>query len=195
MPARVRQILGWLPSNTETVMAATTPFVMPRYVDRQVERDDHPSPLQTFQGVGFSLFGIQAGQLQIFLEGNRVQIIIEGSRHFRPPAELGEVLYEGCQIAVLEKADPQRSDLFAKAIGNGLKSELVAGFSVTLLPEKLEGDLWTAYVAFPKPDMAIACSHRAYLTEVLERIHGKAGRRALPDTLAEWKFIDPSAPV
>src|SRR6185295_10790975 len=33
-----------------------------------------------------------------------------------------------------------------------------------------------------------------YLREVLERIRGKAGERALRGTLAEWKFVDTKAP-
>lgn len=39
----------------------------------------------------------------------------------------------------------------------------------------------------------LACTNRDYLGEVLQRIGGKAGKRALPDTLREWASLGNNA--
>jgi hypothetical protein len=46
---------------------------------------------------------------------------------------------------------------------------------------------------FPKPNIAVAATDRGYLEDVLARIDGKRGERALPDTLPEWKHVDTHA--
>ena len=94
--------------------------------------------------------------------------------------------YEGCQIAVFAKASSNRGASFVKAAASvALKTDNMAGQSVTVFQEKRDDDTRTTFVAFPKPNLVIACTNRDYLSEVLQRIGGKIGKRALPDTLAE----------
>ena len=74
-----------------------------------------------------------------------------------------------------------------------MRTEQIEGHSVTVSQSKSEEDVWTTYVAFPKPNIAVAATDRGYLQEVLARIDGKSGERALPDTLPEWKHVDTHA--
>ena len=59
--------------------------------------------------------------------------------------------------------------------------------------ERLEQDTWTTFVAFPKPNIAVAATNEEYLREVLARINGKRGERALPENLPEWKYVNRNA--
>jgi len=131
-----------------------------------------------------------------YLIGQRVEIAIEGSRHFRRPSGLfGEMPYEGCQIAVLAEATVSRRDSFLKHSSSvALRGDSLVGQKMAVFEEKVDDDIWTTFLAFPKPNLVLACTNRAYLREVLERIGGKVGKRALSETLAEWKFVDTEAP-
>jgi len=103
--------------------------------------------------------------------------------------------YEGCQIAVLAEATVNRRDSFLRQFSDvAVRVDSIAGQKIPIFEEKLEDDIWTTFVAFPKPNLVLACTNPDYLREVLERIGGKVGKRALSDTLAEWKFVDTKAP-
>jgi hypothetical protein len=61
---------------------------------------------------------------------------------------------------------------------------------VAIFTGKSEEDAWITYVAFPKPNIAVAATNEDYLREVLARINGKTGTQALPDALPEWKHVN-----
>jgi hypothetical protein len=198
LPPRVGQVLSWFPADTETILVANKPFAMPRFKpddagpENQTPLSDLP---ETFELLPLSLFGSEHGLLQNYLMGQRVEIAMEGSRHFRNPGSLGEMPYEGCQVAVLAEANVNRRDSFLKRFSNvAVRVDSVAGQRISVFEEKLEDDIWTTFVAFPKPNLVLACTNGDYLREVLERIGGKADRRALSDTLAEWKFVGAEGP-
>ena len=68
-----------------------------------------------------------------------------------------------------------------------------ATVQVIVFQEQLEEDTWTTFVAFPKPNVAVAATNEEYLREVLARINGKHGERALPESLPEWKYVNTHA--
>lgn len=70
-----------------------------------------------------------------------------------------------------------------------LKTEQIEGQAVAVFQEKLEEDTWTAFVVFPRPNTAVVATDEGYLREVLARMHGQAGQRALPNNLPEWKAV------
>ncbi|HET9319280.1 MAG TPA: hypothetical protein VFO27_05880, partial [Bryobacteraceae bacterium] len=89
----------------------------------------------------------------------------------------------------------RRRDSFLKQSSSvAIRVDSLAGQEVPVFEEKREDEIWTTFVAFPKPNVVLACTNRDYLREVLERIGGKVGRRALSDSLAEWKFVGHDAP-
>jgi hypothetical protein len=76
----------------------------------------------------------------------------------------------------------------------GTKFEEVEGQRVAVFQEKLEEDVWTALVVFPKPGVLVVATNRDYLREVLARIGGATtGPRALPGKLPEWKYVNTRA--
>jgi hypothetical protein len=199
LPARVGQVLSWLPSDTETILVANKPFTMPGFKPDAAPPGSKTSlaaSTEMFELLPLGLFELKNGLLQNYLMGQRVEIAIEGSRHFRRPSALfGEMPYEGCQIAVLGETNVSRRDSFLKQSSSMvLRVDSVAGQEIPVIEEKRDDDMWTAFVAFPKPNLVLACTNRDYLREVLDRIGGKVGRRALSDTLAEWKLVGTEAP-
>jgi hypothetical protein len=194
LPVMARQVLSWLPEDTETILVVERPFTIPPPSpdnDRQIREK---SPDKIFEMLPLGLFGLKESLLQKYLIGETVEFALEGSRHFRSPSALGEALYEGCQIVVLKNASPERGASFrTRAAKAALKGEIIAGQDVSVFQEKLEEDTWTTFVAFPRPNLVMACTDSDYLREVIERVGGKVGKRALPDTLAEWNFVHTDA--
>jgi hypothetical protein len=200
LPARIAQVLSWLPADTETIFVANQPFAMPGFKPNDADepsRELSPAELiERFELLPLSLFELRDGLLQNFLIGQKVEVAMEGSRHFRRPSSLfGAMPYEGCQIAVLADASVSRRDSFLKQSSSaGVKGDSVAAQKIAVFDEKVDDEVWTIFVAFPKPNLVVACTNRDYLREVLERIGGKVGERAIRETLAEWKFVDTKAP-
>ena len=194
----VRQVLSLLPADTETVTVANGPFVMPELKpeadEAQGEESDDHEVENTFKGIALGLFGFKEGLLGKHLKGEKILLAVEGSRHFRSPSGLGEGPYQGCAIAVFADDITGRANAFVKDSSTvALRTEQIDGHQVTVFQETLEEDVWTTFVAFPKPNIALAASSKEYLREVLARLNGKRGERALPDTLPEWKHVNAQA--
>lgn len=145
---------------------------------------------EKFEALPTLLVWLPTGLLER-LNSRKVAFAMEGSRHFRSPSELGEMPYEGCNIVVFVSDIASLGDAFMKDSKNaGAKFEEVEGQRVAVFQEKLEEDVWTALVAFPKPNVLVVATSRDYLRDVLARIGGKTGPRALPDELPEWKYVN-----
>jgi hypothetical protein len=193
----LQEVLSWLPEDTETIAVARGPFVLPSTTtpikedekENRVVKDRELAEL--FQSLPLSLFGFKDGLLLPRLKGKRILLGIEGSRHFRPPSGLGQMPYEGCAIALL--ADNLDDDIASFAKSNRkavLRVEKTANQEVAVFQEKLENDIWTIFVAFPNKRMIAVATNRDYLEEVLARLGGKKGNRALPNDLPEWKYVN-----
>lgn len=137
------------------------------------------------------------------LKDKPVVAAIEGSRNFLPPAGLGGMRYQGAAVAVFAGditaqaseflADPQPAGQVVQNLIS-VKKERIGGRDVAVLKGKAEEDIWTTYIAFPKPNVAVAATDESYLRETLARIDGQAGPRALPGTLPEWKYVNTQSP-
>jgi hypothetical protein len=206
----VEQALSWLPADTESVVAANGPFPFP---DLQTDDDDASDNARSaqpatppdeaaeiqyrFRSLPLSLFGMFGSKTSPLGPSSfhaHVLLAIEGARHFGPPHGLGIGLYQGCDMAIFDHDITTDTGAFLKSAATKIvKTEKIEGQQVTVVREKLEEDTWTAYVAFPKPNIVIVATNEAYLREVLLRIGGKTGPRALPATLPEWKYSDTHA--
>jgi hypothetical protein len=192
----IRQALSWLPADTETVTAANGPFPLPKLGDgdddKKFESDEDIAVL--FRTLALGLFEFYEGLFEKHFKSAGIELAIEGARHFRPPTGLGGGPYAGADILIFSSDQTEGANSFLKAAPQfALRMEQVDGESVAVFQEKMEEDTWTTYVAFPKPNIAVAASDRSYLGETLARIRGKSGPRALPDDLAEWKYVDTHA--
>jgi hypothetical protein len=193
----VEQALSWLPADTETVMAANGPFPLP---DLNSEGNEGPGSKEpdevgdTFKTIPVGLFGFKKGLMGKYFKDEKVLLALEGSRNFRAPSGLGEGPFQGCDVAVFAGDITVRADSFLKNSSNAiLRTEQMEGQQVTVFREKLEEDIWTTFVAFPKPNIAVAATNEEYLREVLARINGERGERALPESLPEWKYVNSHA--
>src|SRR5690242_7891675 len=86
----LKEVLSWLPDDTETVIGANGPFPVPDF-DRLGSRNSRPPELSSaeleirMRILPLSLFGFKNGGLREHLSGEAVVLAVEGSRHFRPP--------------------------------------------------------------------------------------------------------------
>ena len=194
----LQQVLSWLPADTETISVARAFDLDYKITQSKPDEDENENRAVTdlelaeqFEALPISLLGVKDGLLLPRLKNKRVSLAIEGARHFRPPSDLGEMPYEGCAIAVL--VDNLDTDMASFVKGNSksiLRVEQVEGQAVAVFREKLEKDVWTAFVAFPNNRLIIVATNRDYLSEVLARLQGKKGNRALPNDLPEWKYVN-----
>lgn len=189
------QILSWLPADTETIVVANGPFSLPDLSPRDEELPPIVESVddlkEDFEALPLGLLGFKSDLLANRLQGQKVSLAVEGARHFRNSEGLGTAPFEGCSIAVFARDVSDRTSLFLKESANAaLPSESIEDQMVAVFQEQLESDLWTFFVAFPKPNLALSCTNRDYLREVLVRMRGARGAMALPDQLPEWKSID-----
>jgi hypothetical protein len=191
-------LISWLPTDTETLLVANGPFVMSNfwarsedYKNREVTSEEVE---KYFEGLTLSLFNSNNGLLEKHLDGARILLAVEASRHFRSPAGLGELPYEGCAIAFLEEDLADRRDAFMREVAQaGARVEEIEGHKVAVFQEQREQDTWTTFVTFPQDRMVLAATNERFLREMLARMGGEKGERALPDNLPEWKHVNQKA--
>lgn len=194
------EVLSWLPADTETITVAHGPFAMPDLRPSNDEAADHELSTnelsEMFEDLAMGLFGIKDGVLQKHLAGKPVLLAMEGARRFRAPSGLGGALYEGCQIALFEPGAEVSGDGFMTGAAKSAKRfETVENEKIAVFTQTLENDEWTFLVTFPKPNLVIVATDEGYLREVLRRMNGGKGTRALSTDLPEWKFVNTDSPV
>jgi hypothetical protein len=143
-----------------------------------------------FEGLTLGLFGAAKGILEKHLEGQKVLFALEGSRHFRAPAGLGELPFEGCAVAIFEKDLENRQDAFMK---EAVRIEKIEGQKVAVFEEPEEQDTWTFFITFLEEGVVLVSTNRQFLQQMLVRMHGTEGQRALPNTLHEWTYVNKKA--
>jgi hypothetical protein len=197
-PEDLSRVLSWLPGNTETLIVSRDPFTLTNNTSRNENNDGLISDKElasAFEHLALGPMGFKDGLLAKRLEGKRINLVIEGSRHFRSPAGLGELPYEGCSVIFfLDNLRDEMTSFSRDARRSALKREQLEAQEVFVFQEKLEEDDWTIFVAFPNEHAILLATDRSYLAEILARMHGKTGPRALPNDLPEWKHVDTEAP-
>ena len=192
--ALVEQILSWLPADTETVIGATGPLLLPAMNQAQ---DGTMRIAPSEDGVRGSLkqvFLLDLLRLSKDFKDEPIVMAMEGSRNFRQPSGLGMALYQGGTVAIFADDITVRANAFLHSSASRVvQTEQIEGQKVTVFKEKSEEDIWTTYVAFPKPNVVVVATDEDYLREVLARMNGKQGERALPDTLPEWNYANTQA--
>ncbi len=195
----LKQVLSWLPADTEAISVARGPFVLAPHPKQawtpQTWDPNRAIPdqqlAQDFEDVPLLLFDFADGLLSTRLQGKRVVLAVEGSRHFRAPGDLGLMPFEGCAIAVFADDLGEDAKWFVRETRKAaLRLEEIQGQQVSVFQEKVEGDTWTTFVAFPNKHVVLVASDREYIREVLTRLQGGKGKRALPSDLPEWKYVD-----
>jgi len=182
LPARVEEILWWLPVDTQTI-------VVDQGLSRLVAQEADGS-LQVSPPWPPTIF--REGSTGRQIAGRNVILRVEGARRFRRPRDLGLMPYEGATVAVLERGLDRG---LAGSLHEGAsRTETIEGTRVSMFRHRYESDDWTLFVCQPKPDVLIGATHRGYLADLLKRMKGRAPSRALPADLPEWKHIDRDSP-
>jgi hypothetical protein len=196
----LKEVLSWLPDDTETIIGAGGPFPLPD-LDGPGDEDARQPELTSakldlrMRSLPLGLFAFKNGGLPKRLRGKVVALALEGSRQFRPPTALGEMRYEGCEIVVFDSALTTDRDPFMRNARLVARVEDVAGVRIAVFEEKVEDDTWTTFVAFPLSNIVLVATNMDYLHTVLVRMSGAIGPRALPETLPKWKYVNTRAPA
>lgn len=198
----LNQALSWLPADTEAITVARGPFVLaapPTHNwTRQTWDPNRTLPDQElaedFEDFSLQLFHLTNGSLFARLQGKRVVLAVEGSRHFRAPAGLGLMPFEGCLITVFgdELSDVETS-FIRETRKAALRAEEIHGQQILVFQKKEEEDTWTTFVAFPNKHVVLIASNRDYLRAVITRLQGNRGERAIPNDMPEWRYVDAEA--
>jgi hypothetical protein len=194
----LEKVLSWLPPDTETLEVANGPFWMSNFDTGKQEDKNHEITAEDlekqFEGLTLSLFNSGKGLLEKHLDRKKVLFALEGSRHFRPPAGLGELPFEGCAVAIFQDDLEDRRDAFLKdAAVLAVRIEDIEGQRVAEFEEQMEQDRWTIFITFPKKGVVLASTNKNFLQEMLVRMRGTSGEIALPDSLREWTHVNKAA--
>ena len=186
----VRQFLSWLPSDTETMIVARD-FSLPDLVAIEKKEKGYTQEA-LFARLALGPWGINRS-LSDYLKNRRILLAVEGSRKFRSPKSFGLMLFEGCSIIMFADQLSDRPEQVFKALsGAALRVEEIEGRSILVFEDKSEQDTWTTYVAFAGSDVLLVVTNMDYLREVLSKVRGRNGPRALPETLPEWVMSIPA---
>lgn len=189
--------LGWLPVDTQTLIVATQPFVIPEQEqDKDQDKDPETSPTEV-------LHGFVLGRVDEFpvlykaLAGQTVKFALAGVRDFLSFSGLGLGPHDGC--AVIMFAEPLGDRL--QSATSGLAKEDWSGNTVFSLSTVREGSLpaepeqTNLFITQLGPNILVTATDRTSLRSLLERRAGPQTDRALPSGLPEWKEVDVTSTV
>jgi hypothetical protein len=187
LPKTFEELIWLLPADTETMMVARGPITI-----TAAEPSSFDDFLQRVLYGGVD--SINKNRLSKQLSGQKLLFYVEGSRKFRSPKSLGLAPFEGCQIMTFGSDFASRREAIIQSLEKEAKSVIkIDEYKVAVYEEIDEKALWKFYIVSPKPDMLLMATDLTYLTETLKRLKVKSDKRALPDTLPEWKQVDTTA--
>lgn len=195
--ADLNRALSWFPTEIETLLVSNGPFRISTVLNRHNEskniRETTEELNKEFERWTLPLFYAKDGLLEKHLEGKIVLLSVEGSRHFRSPNGLGEMPFDGCEIAIFEDDVSDVRDAFMKDTASvALRVQEIEGQKVTVFEESSEQDILTTFVTFPQKNVVLVATDEQFLRQTLIRMRdtNAKGGRALPDSLPEWKNVD-----
>lgn len=184
-------VLNWLPIDTQTLIVAPQPFVIPKNAE---DVDTETSPVD-------ALRRFVLGRLDEFpaldeaLVGHAVKFAVSGAREFRRFSGLGLVPYDGCAVIVF--AEPIGANL--QSVISGLPQEDWSGVTIFKLSTVRSGSLRASpeqlnlFVTQLGSEILIIATDRDSLHSLLERRAGFQPGRAIPRELPEWREVDVTA--
>lgn len=203
-PEKVNQeeLLWWLPTDTESIVAARGPFRIQFESDKEEKTEEQgqtnkkPSLAEIrlkFEQLPLELFNDM--DLATTLRGAIVEFAMQGSRHFRDPLPGFDVMdYEGCSIVIFKGPLAENGEKLLRSLRKeATNTKVIAGKKVLTFEQKTELARWSYFVVVPRPDVLLVSNNLSFLQEVLERMVQKKSPRALPKELPEWRFLNDSA--
>ena len=200
LPPAMRRILAWLPEDTETIVSASS-FRMSAAKSLEQGKFDLTAFAQMLACGDLAI--LDKGSYLKPLVEKKVAVAMRGGRHFEAVSAFGSHRSEGCAVVVFEEGLGEAGQEWTDLLRRGAKDvRTIRGRDVFVFPSTvtMEGIYklkpWQGtYLVQLSPDTLLCATSDAYLEEVLNRVDTKPTGRALPDSLAEWRHIDPSAPA
>lgn len=194
--AALRRIIDWMPEDVETIAVARGSLRLPK---KPVGTGalNSPAATSTPAPVFWSAAALPTDYVIGCAPGEILQLAMEGRRHFRPPAGLGLMRYEGC--AVYQLAPTMRTTQ-ARLTTNILKlaksRTRVEATDVGVYSKRFEQDNWTFYVCSPAPNLVLVATDRSFLKTVLTRLAtpDPADAIAFPLKWQDWPSVNTAAP-
>ena len=198
---QVSQILGWLPSDTETVVVAQEPFAIEDQNPRQ--RRDAMTTARLYATE--PLEAVQEGALLKTLEGRQggstVRLSMLGARRFHDHAPdgsqvvpLGMVAHQSCGFYEFVTAVPPA--IFGPGQPTSILGHATWVFQGRDYYQARDAKpTWDTYhLSLLNPDLMIVCNDRDFYATILTQIVKPGKLRALPESLPEWRQIGRASP-
>jgi hypothetical protein len=186
-------VLGWLPTDTQTLVVARQPFVIPKHdPDAVVE----PAPVDFLRRLVLGRLD-EFPMLYQAIAGRTVKFALSSVSDFREFSGLGLVPYDGCAVIVF--SEPLGGSLHSAIFGQ--PKEDWSGATIFSFSTEREGSLRSSpeqtnlFVTQLGSNVLIAATDRNSLHSLLERQAGSQTGRALPNVLPEWKEVGATAAV
>lgn len=197
--------LKWLPENTETLRGGTK-FTVQAFASA---RDDFARKPRGEKNLMPHLRSMILDPLILLDEGKvwepladkKISLALSGARNFETVSNFGSHRSEGCTIIVFEEELEVSGEAWLKEVRPRAKeTRKIGGRDVLVFPSTVEMERifklkpWQgAFIVLLNSTTLLCATSDAYLKEVLERIDRPTMGRALPDTLLEWKSVDPTS--
>ena len=183
------KVLGWLPTDTETIRVAQGPF---KIVETQKLSESQEIDV-VLQASNYGLLTyLKQGAYSDLLAGQGLSLALEGARNFQTSEANGS---EACQVLVFDKPLGAIGDqLMDRFRADALGCEQLVNQEVLRFEEATEFGTASFMVSRPSPQILLVSSHKGYLRTVLERLSNTAPREKWWQTLPEWTHISPQAP-
>jgi len=172
----VAQVVSWLPPDTETLVVAAEPG----YTGATKEGSKLASDVRSLACMAFS--NQEGDPLPL-----SYRFIVDGSKNYRFPKDLGIGTWEGCAIVALQ--DGQRATIEQRLKKSADHTAQLAGhFTYVFQTKETEYQAsWKKYICFDGPYMICAVDKNSFLQVLDRKVHPHSDR-ALPDSLEEWKY-------
>ena len=177
--------VSWLPPDTETLTVAASPGQT-----RSLAKSREKLANDIFDLAYIGLASDGSGNVWPL----RYRFIVDGTRNYRFPKDLGLCPYDGCSILSLDANEETKAEERAKKLAH--HTATLNGHHVFVFQNKVtnpkEEDQWKWYVTFDGSYMFCATDKTLFI-QVLDRKSKPQNNRALPDSLEQWKYVEPGA--
>ncbi len=207
-PESLMQTLGWMPEQTDTIMAARS-FQVPwgLHGSKDFEATSNLSEVVEFVLQYFTVhphLDPESGRVSYLksVAGQPLRYAVVGATNYSTVSPFGSFRYQGCHVLVFEnELGAARQQLEQLLQDDAASVETMVGHKVYVLDRKFATEPYIAsqeweglFFVQPEPRTLIYATHQEYLRELLQNRQADRGERAaLPEQLAVWQHVDPAA--
>lgn len=186
----VSNALRWLPEDTEALQVRRNFQLSALSADCSVDTIDAKDAI-LWNGPTIPLALIkQHPSLRKLLIGREVVLAIEGGRNYREPRGPAENLYDGCHMLLFKDAIPKEFEKILQTSAD--KTFNYKQHTIRSLESMWGFEKRAVYITSPASNLLFIATDKTFLQTLLDRMNSKKAitKRAFPDTLPEWKYLD-----